>query len=112
MYSVQEIGEEQERQYNQLMQEDDQYCHPESFRWGFEHGFEYALTKLGWRPASELPPVGENGNSTDVIAIDEDNEPIKVSYSKFYKCWVMADVTAESFDKITIKWWCYPPKEE
>ena len=63
----------------------------------------------GWHPASELPPIGENGNSTDLIAIDEDNEPIKVSYSKFYKCWVMADVTAESFDKITIKQWCYPP---
>lgn len=64
-----------------------------------------------WHPASELPPVGENGSSTDVIAIDEDNEPIKVSYSKFYKCWVMADVTAESFDKIKIKRWCYPPEE-
>lgn len=111
MFTVEEICDEQERQYNQLMQEDDQYCHPESFQWGFEHGFEYALTKLGWHPASELPPVGENGNSTDVIAIDEDNEPIKVSYSRFYNCWVMADVTAESFDKITIKYWCYPPKE-
>ena len=66
----------------------------------------------GWRPASELPPVGENGNSTDIIAIDEDNEPIKVSYNKFHNCWVLDGATAESFDKITIKWWCYPPEEE
>jgi hypothetical protein len=70
------------------------------------------MKQLGWHTASELPPVGENGNSIDLIAIDEDNEPIKVSYNKFYKCWVMADVTAETFDKITIKWWCYPPKED
>jgi hypothetical protein len=112
MFTIEEIWEEQEREYNQLMEEDDQYCHPESFRWGFEHGVNYALTKAGWHSASELPPVGENGNSIDVIAIDEDNEPIKVSYSKFYKCWVITDATAESFDKITIKCWCYPPKEE
>jgi len=94
--------------------------------WVFElvRGLEKQIDKLSkfgtnvtvfqehWHPTSELPPVGENGNSTDVIAIDEDNEPIKVSYSKFYNCWVMADVTAESFDKITIKWWYYPPKED
>ena len=70
------------------------------------------LRKHGWHPASELPPVGENGNSTDLIAIDEDNEPIKVSYNKFHKCWVMVDATAESFDKIKIKCWCYTPKED
>ena len=76
------------------------------------HDLREQVSRLGWHSASELPPVGENGNSIDVIAIDEDNEPIKVSYSKFYKCWVIADATAESFDKITIKWWCYPPKED
>lgn len=56
MYSVEEICEEQERQYNQLMQEDDQYCHPESFKWGFEHGFEYALSKFDWIPVEEELP--------------------------------------------------------
>ncbi len=70
------------------------------------------LEHLGWHPASELPPVGENGNSTDVIAIDEDNEPIKVSYSKFYNCWVLDGATDETFEKIKIKRWCYPPEEE
>lgn len=74
--------------------------------------YDELMRNTGWHPTSELPPVGENGNSTDVIAIDEDNEPIKVSYSKFYKCWVLDGATAESFDKITIKRWCYPPKED
>ena len=56
MFTVEEVCEEQEREYNQLMQEDDQYCHPESFKWGFEHGLKYVLTKLGLYPVSE-PPI-------------------------------------------------------
>lgn len=59
MFTVEEICEEQERQYNQLMKEDDQYCHPESFKWGFEHGFEYALSKFGWHPVNE-PPIEDS----------------------------------------------------
>ena len=105
MYSVQEIGEEQERQYNQLMQEDDQYCHPESFRWGFEHGFEYALSKFGWRPASELPPVDENGNSKDVIVICGTTN----FHCDLPRWSAVIDGTWGDKD---VKWWCDPPKEE
>lgn len=116
MYSVQEIGEEQERQYNRLMEEDDQYCHPESFRWGFEHGFEYALSKFGWHPASEHPPVDkETGFSELVVGImpgDTVGFPQYVRYQKneFYDRWIYGYTGVPS--AINIKWWCYPPKEE
>lgn len=102
MFTVEEVCEEQERQYNQLMQEDDQYCHPESFRWGFEHGVEYALSKYGWRPASELPK--ESG--------------VYVVITDFYSC---QTATFAKYDKDRgwdttniddIEWWCYPPKED
>lgn len=99
MYSVQEIWEEQERQYNQLMEEDDQYCHPESFRWGFEHGFEYALTKLGWHPASEAPP--EEGEY--IVKKEWGLARADLFYSKFEN---------GKWSTPQVKWWCYPPKED
>lgn len=104
MYSVQEICEEQERQYNQLMEEDDQYCHPESFKWGFEHGVDYALTKAGWHPASELPKLKDGEDDVDFIVIIYDEYgmlPFHATYCKY---------TGWSHDNV--KWWCYPPKEE
>lgn len=97
MYSVEEIWEEQERQYNQLMEEDDQYCHPESFRWGFEHGVEYALTKAGWHPASEPPK--EDGEY--VVFCYGFDLPFKAKYSEYINEWSHRDV----------KWWCYPPEK-
>ena len=113
-YSVQEVWEEQERQYNQLMEEDDQYCHPESFRWGFEHGFEYALSKFGWHPASELPPVDRNGNSKLMVVIDDNGLP---NYAYFHsdnlaKFWVKAGDWNMQQPILSVKWWCYPPKED
>ena len=105
MFTVEEIWEEQERQYNQLMEEDDQYCHPEAFRWGFEHGVEYALKKLGWHPASEFPPVDENSNSEDVIVICG-----TMNFHCDLPRW-SAVVNGVWGDK-DIKWWCYPPKDD
>lgn len=99
MFTIEEIWEEQERQYNQLMEEDDQYCHPESFRWGFEHGVEYALTKVGWRPASELPNMGEEV----VTWVNHEDGTITVSRG-IYVGW-----PKEIINKLR---WCYPPKEE
>lgn len=110
MFTVEEICEEQERQYNQLMQEDDQYCHPESFKWGFEHGLEYALTKLGWRPASELPPLNEDGDSETVVGIWEEQQ---VSPFITIPLPVVGYVSYEDgeWTKL-IKWWIAPPKED
>lgn len=107
MYSLEEVWEEQERQYNQLMQEDDQYCHPESFRWGFEHGFEYALTKLGWHPASELPPVDKIGESKYLIVYDLNGYAFSAFYSR-KRGWCDED----GRNNLEIEWWCYPPKED
>lgn len=105
MFTVEEIWEEQERQYNQLMEEDDQYCHPESFRWGFEHGVDYALTKLGWHPASELPPLDEKGYSDDLIVICGTSN----AFSNLPK-W--SQVVEGTWGDNDVKWWCYPPKED
>lgn len=113
MFTLEEIWEEQERQYNQMMEEDDQYCHPESFRWGFEHGVEYALTKAGWHPASELPPVDKNGNSGELIAITSDNNLMRVYFhyeSDEYNFWVESDDWNKQVKYgVNVKWWCYPP---
>lgn len=107
MYTVQEICEEQERQYNQLMQEDDQYCHPESFKWGFEHGFEYALSKFGWRPASELPVIPEGKNWVKVVALVDFGDNTLRPRHEIYK-----DKGWSKKDMWTVKYWCYPPEEE
>ncbi len=48
MYSVEQIWEAQESAYNKMMEDDDQYCHPESFRWGFEQGVEWAEKDLAF----------------------------------------------------------------
>ena len=107
MYSVQEICEEQERQYNQLMQEDDQYCHPESFKWGFEHGVEYALTKLGWHPVTEPPKE----NDVEVVMLVDVSSPqftdaplIRVPiFGRYINGWPK---------DVNVKWWTYPPEKE
>ena len=117
MFTVEEICEEQERQYNRLMEEDDQYCHPESFKWGFEHGLEYALTKVGWRPASELPPVDENGNSQELFAIDIFGCFEKVYYHKEDEdglaYWAISRHNNNLPELIfETKWWCYLPDEK
>jgi hypothetical protein len=104
MFTIEEIWEEQERQYNQLMEEDDQYCHPESFRWGFEHGVDYALTKAGWHPANKLPELNEYGNSEPVYVLFGINNS---RLSPMISC-----VIQGKWHDDNIKWWCYPPKEE
>lgn len=37
-----QIEELREREYQKMISECDEYLHPESFRWGFEKGFEVA----------------------------------------------------------------------
>ena len=104
MFTVEEVCDEQERQYNQLMQEDDQYCHPESFKWGFEHGLDYALTKVGWHPASELPKLKDDEDDVDFIVILDGygiRLPFHATYCKY---------TGWSHDNV--KWWSYPPEEK
>ena len=46
MDRVKQIWLAQEKAYNEMMEEDDQYCHQESFRWGFEQGVDWAEKDL------------------------------------------------------------------
>lgn len=101
MFTIEEICEEQERQYNQLMEEDDQYCHPESFKWGFEHGVEYALSKLGWHPASELPPLGKR-----VIVWYKTADGMYHAIDNLYTS------NGWAFYGMNIIAWCYPQEEK
>lgn len=80
-----------------------------SFRMGFEACAEL-LGKLGWHPASELPPLDENGDSGCVVGVWEEQEfspfitiPLPVSGYVSYQDgeWTKP-----------IKWWCYPPRKE
>lgn len=116
MYSVEEICEEQERQYNQLMQEDDQYCHPESFKWGFEHGFEYALSKFGWHPASESPVFDEFDDNKEVIGIwmQENSSAYFVTIPYNVVDYVQYENGKWLYDgsSVPVKYWCYPPEKD
>jgi hypothetical protein len=113
MFTIEEVWEEQERQYNQLMEEDDQYCHPESFRWGFEHGVDYALTKAGWHPASELLVIPEGEDSVWVYCLvykeGTDEDALIPMHVKFTKLLMLGWVLDED---IIVKWWCYPPQND
>ena len=46
MDRVKQIWLAQEKAYNEMMEEDDQYCHQESFRWGFEQGVDWVEKDL------------------------------------------------------------------
>lgn len=74
------------------------------------HNLREQLKQLGWRPASELPPLDEDGESKCVIGIWEEQQfspfitiPLPVSGYVSYEDgeWTKP-----------IKWWCYPPKED
>lgn len=74
------------------------------------------VLNIGWRPASELPPVDkETGFSELVVGImpgDTVGFPQYVRYQKneFYDRWIYGYTGVPS--AINIKWWCYPPKED
>lgn len=89
------------------MEEDDQYCHPESFRWGFEHGVEYALTKLGWRHGSErpLPATGKK-----VIVYYKGSDGVHHAHTSFLNnLYEWFGVPKSVGDNLM---WCYPPEKE
>ena len=59
----------------------------------------------GWHPASELPPLDENGNSQDVIAICGTTN-LLCDLPRW------SSVVGGVWGDKDVKWWCYPPKEE
>lgn len=66
---------------------------------------EIAMKRLGWHPASELPPLDENGNSQDLIVICG-------TMSLHYDLPRWSSVVGGAWGDKDVKWWCYPPKEE
>ena len=74
------------------------------------------MEHLGWRPASEHPPVDkETGFSECVVGVIPGATvgfPQYVRYQKneFYDRWIYGYTGVPS--AINIKWWCYPPKED
>jgi hypothetical protein len=80
------------------------------------HDLREKLSLLGWRPASEHPPVDkETGFSELVVGImpgDTVGFPQYVRYQKneFYDRWIYGYTGVPN--AINIKWWCYPPEED
>lgn len=62
------------------------------------------MKQLGWHPASERPVIPEGKCSVNIIAYCITPSgicaPIEIAYTKVGR-WLDS-----------IKWWCYPPKEE
>ena len=78
------------------------------------HDLREKLSILGWHPASELPPVDRNGNSKLMVVIDDNGLP---NYAYFHsdnlaKFWVKAGDWNMQQPILSVKWWCYPPKED
>jgi len=78
------------------------------------HNLREKVSQLGWHPASELPPVDRNGNSKLMVVIDDNGLP---NYAYFHsddlaKFWVKAGDWNIQQPILSVKWWCYPPKEE
>lgn len=77
-----------------------------SFRMGFEACAEL-LGKLGWHPASELPVIPEGKNWVKVVALVDFGDNTLRPRHEIYK-----DKGWSKKDMWTVKYWCYPPKEE
>lgn len=63
------------------------------------------MQESGWHPASELPPVDEDGNSEKVVGIRVFPEGIPTG--PFF-----VKVVDNEWNVKYVTWWCYPPKEE
>jgi len=78
------------------------------------HDLREKVSQLGWHPVSELPPVDRNGNSKLMVVIDDNGLH---NYAYFHsdnlaKFWVKAGDWNMQQPILSVKWWCYPPKEE
>lgn len=66
-------------------------------------GTKVTVFQEHWHPASELPPVDENGNSPALIAITSDGFLMRVYFNQ---------ESNEYSYGVNVEWWCYPPKED
>lgn len=85
------------------------------YKVGLREGADAAIKQLGWHPASEAPPIKENGKSEWLVSYVEcDNnraaflrDTVNVYYDSETKTWLDAwgDVQC-------VEWWSVPPKKE
>lgn len=79
------------------------------------HDLREQVSRLGWHPVSEAPPIKENGKSEWLVSYVEcDNnraaflrDTVNVYYDSETKTWLDAwgDVQC-------VEWWSIPPKKE
>ena len=65
------------------------------------------IKHLGWHPASELPVIPEGKNWVKVVALVDFGDNTLRPRHEIYK-----DKGWSKKDMWTVKFWCYPPKEE
>ena len=68
---------------------------------------EIAMKQLGWHPASELPIIPEGKNWVKVVALVDFGDNTLRPRHEIYK-----DKGWSKEDMWTVKYWCYPPKED
>lgn len=69
------------------------------------HDLREQLKRLGWHPASELPP-----KEGEYIAIDNGMPDVfRVDYLEPFG-WCVEVMGAH--EVVNVKYWCYPPKED
>lgn len=71
------------------------------------HDLREKLSLLGWHPASELPVIPEGKNWVKVVALVDFGDNTLRPRHEIYK-----DKGWSKKDMWTVKYWCYPPKEE
>lgn len=81
MDRVKQIWDAQEKAYHKTM-EDEQYCHHESFRWGFEQGVDWAEKDMIERACKWLK---ERIDISYSVATNENGEPLADSYIDYAK---------------------------
>ena len=69
------------------------------------HDLREKVNQLGWHPASESPVIPEGKFSVRVIAYCSTPSgiyaPVEVAYTR-----------TRGWQYESVKWWCYPPKED
>ena len=71
------------------------------------HDLREKVSQLGWHPASELPVIPEGKNWVKVVALVDFGDNTLRPRHEIYK-----DKGWSKKDMWTVKYWCYPPKEE
>jgi len=79
----------------------------------YNAGYDDAVKDFSmWHPASELPPVDENGSSDLVYALGKVFSKGFGEYIDKVPCRVRVIHGKWAPEDIEVEWWCYPPEED